>query len=203
MAAYILGETADSRSTKPLMKTLKDPSHHVRSAAISALSKIGALEASQSLARVLKNDREKTVRREAAIALGKIGAGIEEAADALILALSDKSRQVRAHAARAQGRMADPKAVEPLIRALSDSYWSVRSNAFNSLVSFGPMALPGLIEAVLSEKRPTRLKVLEVISETGQPGAIEPLEQMLSSQESDEELRKKVKATIEKLKLAS
>ncbi|MFC2076777.1 HEAT repeat domain-containing protein, partial [candidate division KSB1 bacterium] len=199
--AYILGEIADSRSIKPLMKTLKDHSHHVRSAAIGALAKIGAVEATRALAQVINKDPEPTVRREAAIALGKFGAGIKEAADALIRALTDKSRRVRAQAARAQGRLGDPKAVTPLIHALDDSYWSVRSNAFNSLVSLGPVALPGLIEAFETLSGDTRLKVLEVIAEMGQPGAIEPLQGMLKPAEKDKEFREKVKKTIETLKM--
>jgi HEAT repeat protein len=141
------------------------------------------------------------VRREAAIALGKFGAGIKEAADALIRALTDKSRRVRAQAARAQGRLGDPKAVDPLIRALNDSYWSVRSNAFNSLVSLGPVALPGLIEAVETLSGETRLKVLEVITELGQPGGIEPLEQMLKTTKDDKDFSEKLQKTIETLKM--
>src|SRR5262249_53770626 len=56
----------------------------------------------------------------AANALARIGEGLSQAVPALIAATGDREAIVRAHAARALGVARDGRAVEPLIKLLSD-----------------------------------------------------------------------------------
>jgi HEAT repeats len=77
------------------------------------------------------NDSDSSVRREAAIALGKLNDA--KAVEPLIACLNDPESSVRSVAADALGDLKDTKAVEPLIAHLKDSNSIVRFAAADAL----------------------------------------------------------------------
>jgi hypothetical protein len=71
-AAWALGEIERPESVRPLIDALKDQDSMVRSSAAHALGEVEDAAAIPALTDVLKGDRDPTVRRAAALALGEI-----------------------------------------------------------------------------------------------------------------------------------
>lgn len=100
--------------------------------------------------RVVRAFRDWGVRETAADSLGRLG---DAAVPALITALEDADRDVRAQATRALARMG-PKAEEAipaLIEALDDDDKEVRRGAARALGQIGPLAeeaVPALMRAL-------------------------------------------------------
>ncbi len=80
-------------------------------------------------------DQNASVRRKAAIALGRIGPAAKEAVPALITALKDENKYVRRVAAEALGRIgrAAKQAVAALTKASEDEDKDVREAAEEAL----------------------------------------------------------------------
>jgi len=147
-AAEALGELRDERAIEPLIEALSDDDSTVRQKASEALAKIGT-SATQSLVEVLKSD-DWRVRCRAAWAIGKIGD--PRAVPYLIEAIDDPVRDVRLNVVWALGEIGnDPRAVDPLFKALKDEDSSVREEAKNALVKIGEQAVSKLVEALSSE----------------------------------------------------
>jgi hypothetical protein len=79
-------------------------------------------------------DRDKAERKKAAENLAKIGI---PAVAPLICALDDRVSYVRAMAAQVLGNIGDPRALNPLKKALQDKDISVRKEAKEALVKLG------------------------------------------------------------------
>lgn len=152
-AAEVLGKIGDRRAVEPLITTLND--RRVRHYAIMALGEIGDEMAVGALISSLKyeevsddaiyalvktggkviepliialKDGDKSVRSNAAYALGEIGDKM--AVDALVSALKDESDSVRSSAVVALGIIGDERTVEYLIDVLKGGGdWSVRADA--------------------------------------------------------------------------
>ena len=111
-------------------------------------------------------DKDEAVRREAARALGKIGASA--AVPSLVVALSDAPDDLaRASAAEALGRIG-PRAtvaIPGLIAALKHADDGVCDAAARALVMIGLRAAPALIEAVTDFDRRLRLRAAAVLTE--------------------------------------
>ncbi len=131
-------------------------------------------------------------------ALGIIGVGDPAAVRACVNALTDPSRSVRSRAAHALGRLASPKAALPLVKALGDSYWSVRRDAENSLTSLGPRAVPPLVESLTSKKRTVRIRAARILGIIGDRRALAPLRKLLKI-EKDTSVMTAAKAAVGKL----
>jgi VWFA-related protein len=85
-------------------------------------------------------------RRKAAEWLGRMR--VPGASEPLLLALGDRSEEVRAAAALALGRLREPRAIEPLVELLYSGSDSVGRSAAEGLRTFGPAAVPALVEAL-------------------------------------------------------
>jgi HEAT repeat protein len=104
----------------------------------------------------LLNDEDVNVRRNAASALGNLGAEAKASVATLILTLKDKNARVRSNAAYALGNMGleAKQSVAALLNAVGDEDGIVRSNAANSLSLIGVEtegALPILMHALEDE----------------------------------------------------
>ena len=89
---------------EPLIKNLKNDDEIIRQNAVRILGKIKAVDAAESLIRMLKNDRSEAVREEVAIALGEIKS--PKSVEPLVQAIKkDDYEQVREAAAVAVGRI--------------------------------------------------------------------------------------------------
>jgi len=121
-------------------------------------------------------DKDEAVRREAARALGKIGA--TAAVPSLVVALSDAPDDlVRASAAEALGRIGSRAtvAIPALIAALKHADDGVCEAAACALVKIGLPAAPALIEAVTDDDRRLHLRAAAVLTEilTARPGSVQ------------------------------
>ncbi|HEY7419062.1 MAG TPA: HEAT repeat domain-containing protein [Ktedonobacteraceae bacterium] len=81
------------------------------------------------------HDRDRSVRKACAQALGKIAD--PRAVPALISTLEDRARSVRRAAAEALGNLSDLHALQPLIQTLQDEDAQVRSSAARALSKLG------------------------------------------------------------------
>ena len=177
-AAKALGAIGDARAVEPLIAALKDENKYVSQAAAKALGKIKDPRPVEPLIAALK-DQYSWARAAAAEALGRLGwepAQDEMAGwywmakrdwdkcvalgaltvEPLIAALKDAGWSVRADAAKALGKIGDPRVVEPLIAALKDKDEYVRKAADEALVKIGAPAVEPLIAALKGENKDVR-----------------------------------------------
>jgi HEAT repeat protein len=122
-AAKKLGDIGDARAVQPLIAVIGDEKAGIRAAL--ALVQIGKPSVDPLIV-VLKHE-SPIARRNAAIALGKIGD--VRGVNSLIYVLKDNDLIVRRNAAKALGEIRDTSAVEPLIDALTDKVPVVRRYA--------------------------------------------------------------------------
>jgi len=143
------------------------------------------------LTKALKDERGN-IRREAAIALGRIGDTM--AVEPLIQALKDEHGYVRREAAYALGIIRDARAVESLIQALKDEDSYVRSDAAEALANMGKPAVEPLTKALKdgdSRVRDAAKEALEKIMPRPLPPPPAPVRQPAVSPEitSSEKVR--------------
>lgn len=137
-----------------------------------------AIEASESLSKLLRHD-DDDVRRATARVFTQMGAGAIVAKDPLIEALSDSDEVVRGESAIAIGNLGSDaaEAVPALIELLSDEEefshedkgMEVRLAAQTALEQIGPDAVPGLLEAMRADRAEQRVIAVTAL------GSIEPL----------------------------
>jgi HEAT repeat protein len=145
-----------------LIEPLADDDAEVRIEAAYALIHLAgdAQAALDPLIAALQHDTDPTVRRYAAMALGRLGPAGQPAIPALAEALKDGHAPVRAEAADALGRLGTRVETETvvnlLIGALSDPEPEVRKEAAEALEGIGPRAkaaVPAL--TTLEQKDPS------------------------------------------------
>ncbi|MGH9366149.1 MAG: M1 family aminopeptidase, partial [Thermoanaerobaculia bacterium] len=145
----------EPRAVAALERVLQNPAAHwgLRQEAAVNLGRAGGDAASQALAKGL-SDRDRRVRRAAAVALGECGAA--SSAAALRKAVeSDAAEDVAAAAAISLGRLGSPGTKEFLTRQLSrESRWwdSIRLGALTGLARLRDASLAGTFEAFVDPK---------------------------------------------------
>lgn len=173
-AARRLGLMYDRENLRPLSRLLRDPELEVRVCAARSLVELGVehwhgtliqtldapdtmstlrfadviLEAGQTavpglirFAQTCPNPKGVSVALEI---LGDMRA--VEAEPVMLEALLSASKEVRAAACRALGRVESPGALQSLCRALEDPAWEVRNQAVRALGAIGdPVAVPYLL----------------------------------------------------------
>jgi len=95
-------------------------------------------------------------------------------AEAMLLDLKDTHWLNRKYAAEVLGELKEPRAVRPLVDALTDEVGDVRQRAYDSLIKIGGAAVPSLVPLLVSEEDELRQSVTEIIRKIGKP-AVEPL----------------------------
>ena len=185
-AAEALGKIGDARAVGPLIKALDDCGQE----AAEALGKIGDERAIEPLIKALKGNWE--VCQRAAGALGEIG---KPAVELLIKTLQDGS--VLWPVTEALGKIGDARAVEPLIKVLSDGYSDVRISAVGALGKIGKPAVEPLIKALSDNDKRVRWQAAGALGAIGDERAIEPLNKVLKDE--DEHVRRYAKAALKKL----
>jgi VWFA-related protein len=127
-------------------------------------------------------DGNTAARRKAAEWLGRLR--VPGSSDLLLEALGDRSPEVRAAAALALGRLREPRAIEPLVQLLYSSYDSVGRSAAEGLRTFGPAAVPTLIEALGRPRARGRagtleeeacVKAIDVLADIGDARAVDTI----------------------------
>ncbi len=212
-AARTLGRIGDARAVEPLVAALRDRGQGVlertyvtealvaigapgvgplmaafgagdrdtRKDAARTLGRIGDARAVEPLVAALR-DRDQAIRRSATDALVKIGT---PAVDSLIAAFKDPD--VRKYAARALGRIGDPRALPPLSVGLKDERGAVRLAAAEGLVHIGAPAVEPLMAALRDGATGVRRNAAEALAMIGEP-ALEPL--IAAFGDGDQDVRK-------------
>jgi HEAT repeat protein len=154
-AIRALGELRDPRAVAPLVTMLKEAPHSNGKARIwwtsEALAKIGGKETIESLIALLENKNE-TVRRAAARALGSIG---DKQALIPLIALmkARKGQSTTADAIYALGQLADKEATKPIVGVLSDKKapMQLRHRAADALGRIGDKSAINALHAAMEE----------------------------------------------------
>ena len=145
-----------------LMKTLEDPKPELREGALIGLTEMGT-SASRALKPILAalDDKEITVARQAALALGAIADA--QGVKPLIKALESRDAVLRSNAAQSLGRLgpAAAEAVPGLAGLLRSGNREQRDRSALALLQIGKASRPGL-QKLLVEKEP-RVRILSLI----------------------------------------
>lgn len=150
----------EKKSMEELLDNLANGDSQTKIAVVRRLGEIRDHAAIGALT-VAMNDPAENVKIAAAAALGN--SRQPEATEVLVLLVRDpkRSRPVQLAAARALAGIGDPRAIDPLIQALSYAY----GDASPALVGLGKVAVPPLIEALRSA--PTRTNASRVLVAIG------------------------------------
>jgi HEAT repeat protein len=200
-AAEALGKIGGTGAVEPLIAAIadQDRSRDVSEAAAKALGEIGAPRAVEPLIKALEDGRAN-LRCAAARALGEIGdsCGVEPLIAKLAFRDEDEERQearfrrgeipsrfnfssaIREAAAEALGKIADSRAVGPLISVLHDKEICPRKAAVEALIKIGnPGTVDLLIDYLieLPSCDTTYLDVLDIFIKIGDP----PVESLIAA----------------------
>ena len=117
-------------------------------------------------------------------------------ADAMLIDLKDSHWLNRKYAAEVLGELKDPRAVVPLVEALSDEVGDVRQRAYDSLIKIGGSAVSSLVPLLVSEEDDVRQSATEIIRKIGKP-AVEPLATALA--EADDRLKTRIMKVLDRM----
>lgn len=117
-------------------------------------------------------------------------------ADAMLLDLKDTHWLNRKYAAEILGELKDPRAVGPLVEALTDEVGDVRQRAYDSLIKLGKPSVPALIPLLVSEEDELRQSATEIIRKIGKP-AVEPLATALV--DADDRLKTRILKVLDRM----
>ncbi|MDD1720116.1 MAG: HEAT repeat domain-containing protein [Methanoregulaceae archaeon] len=175
-------ELAARRDVPGLIRALRNQDINVQYEAVSALGEIGDPQAVGPLVDVLRDDKYSAIRWRAAEALASIG---DPAIGALTECLSHPAEDVRWKAALALGSTGSGKAIDPLIRLLSDHDRFVRSRAANALGHIGQAATGPLIKALAEGDGNVRWGSVIALGQIGDPKGVIPLIRALDDKYED------------------
>jgi hypothetical protein len=117
-------------------------------------------------------------------------------ADAMLIDLKDSHWLNRKYAAEVLGELKDPRAVVPLVEALTDEVGDVRQRAYDSLIKIGGSAVPSLVPLLAAEEDDVRQSATEIIRKIGKP-AVEPLATALA--EAPDRLKTKIMKVLDRM----
>lgn len=172
-----LGEQLDGRDQVALARVLSRMSRLVKGDARAHIGRYFVGSAAYAQQMDALHSRRPWRRAAAAFALGDMAADAAE--PALIAALDDVDRDVRAAAARSLGRLGAVDAVVPLVRRLADGSLP-RIVVGSALVAFGGEAAPSLRQLVGHPDGDVRATAVELLGLVGTAADAGVLEQALA-----------------------
>ena len=117
-------------------------------------------------------------------------------ADAMLIDLKDSHWLNRKYGAEVLGELKDPRAVLPLVEALTDEVGDVRQRAYDSLIKIGGIAVASLVPLLASEEDDVRQSATEIIRKIGKP-AVEPLATALA--DADDRLKTRIMKVLDRM----
>jgi HEAT repeat protein len=96
------------------------------------------------------DSEDYVVRQDAALELGRMGPRARPAVPLLIECLESEPWSLKGRAARALGRIGDPRAVDSLRRLLKDERDDLRASAAKALGDLGNVALPAVPDLIIT-----------------------------------------------------
>jgi len=191
------GRLKNTQAAAGLIESLKEEDPEIRYWAADALGKIGSASAVPALIAALRDPLDG-VRMSACVALGDLKA--QEALPELIDLMTGKTPSGKGYslfipqdvgavqwmAARALGRIGDPRAVEPLMNALGKSGGDLGVYIAEALGELGDRrAVPILVEAAKRGDEPALRSVIETLGRLGDPAAVTALLELLRNAKED------------------
>ncbi len=170
-AAEALGSLKDARAVLPLVRLLADSDRSVRTAAVAALTAIGApavVPVGEGLRHSNLNVQEAAASILSAIADARVLEG-------LVAALRSTDWVVRMHAAKALGRIGEARAVGALLPLLQDKVKAVREDVVAALALIGPDAVGPLLDTLSHEEWLVRLHAVEALGKLRAVDAVDAL----------------------------
>ncbi|MHA1341978.1 MAG: HEAT repeat domain-containing protein [Promethearchaeota archaeon] len=164
----------DKGEIKRILSDLKSKDESKRKAAVFMAGEQRIKESVKLLIKILKEEKNKVIRNNAARALGKIRDPI--AIDALTKALYDSDYYVRQSAAWALGKIGDRQAVKPLLNLIKDGgakIYTSSGDATNVNVSMDNMT-DILIEEGM-KYHDVQIRAIQALGELKDETAIQPL----------------------------
>ena len=180
-AALALGDIGGVKAAEPLIRALGDPLTAVREAAADSLALLGN-PAVGPLVELIEHPEasENYEEPEAAEGTMKVtGSGGRR------WEVETRRDLRRVYAAAILGEIADPAAVEPLVRALHDRNDDLRCQASGALAKFGRRAVEPLAAMLADPDPEVRIVAAGVLGDTGDPAAVEPLVAALRDRNPD------------------
>jgi HEAT repeat protein len=205
-AADALGELGDRRALLPLVTLSIDDDSPAADAAVTAVGRLGGMEALAALQSLLPQD-EATKRSPRADRRGT--AQHKEAASerfaALSVLIADPAPEVRAAALMALGGLDDPRGIGLAVAGLRDDDPGVRSVAAGALGKLGTaIAVESLLTALDDPDPSVRRAVVEALGTAGGPRATEALNRMATEvpaeeAENDRAIREAARTALSRL----
>lgn len=127
-----------------LLELIENDDRRIRGNAIWLLGKIESQSSVAQLIAVLGDKRNWNLRNTIIGALGDIGK--ESATNTILPYLKDEEERVRITSLRALGKIKDSGALEKMMNAFKDPFFTVRLASENSIVSMGDPAIKPLIK---------------------------------------------------------
>jgi HEAT repeat protein len=169
-AAEALGRLGDPRAVAPLVGLLEHPHPEVKKAAEAALANLRwepADDMQRALSAIARGDWNEAAQ------LGAV------AVAPLLELFNQKSAEgLRRRIVETLGRIADERAIGPLVVSLQDRDAAVRKAAAESLISIGRPAVVVLIASLGGEDQPEEA-IAGILGAIGDARAIEPLAKLL------------------------
>ena len=198
-AARALGNTGHPAALPYLMEALHDSywwyeREYAASDLLLAIEKMGITAVNPLIAAL--QDKEGTVRKFAAILLGKLGD--PRAIEPLGMALYDLHHEVGKVSAEALARFGIP-ALDVLIEALSHPEMWIRIHSISALSKIKDRRVtPILLEMLNDPEREIKKQVIESLGNLKDPRALPPLQEIASNR-ADRELHTLAKQALENL----
>jgi len=158
----------NDRDVEGLIRLLENEDYSIRKQVVLALEEIGDVSCALPLAQRFQ-DVHMEIRIAACDAFIKMG---NQVVEPLIEVLKDQNWIVREGAVQALEKIADTRAIYPLIEALKDTNIKKVSNALRSI---GPAAFEPLIEALKNEDSRIRGGAAIVLGEMKNSAAMDSL----------------------------
>lgn len=194
VAATTAGALEQPESAPALISQLDNTEEEpeVRRAAVLALRSLQHPEIPAALARALE-DSNKDIRKLAAKAFADLAPaiGVESAGETLRGLLKDEMPDVRAYAAEALGKMADPGAANALADALADPDASVRNSSALALAILNDDRAVSALVAILAENGPYRCQAATALGNFSGPTVNDALLGVLNDEDHDVRLAAK------------
>ncbi|MHC4560101.1 MAG: HEAT repeat domain-containing protein, partial [Planctomycetota bacterium] len=195
-------DEATQKRIDELIKQLGSRNGSTLSSAVNSLVRIGK-PAVQPLIKAL-GDQDAQVQARFShervvlhswiiVILGQIGDA--QAVPRLIKALGDRDQQVRTHAAKALGKIGDPRAVQPLKEAMGNKAIGDKNATFRQIIimALGEIgdtrAVQFIINELGNEERLIRYQAIIQLGKIGDIQAVQPLIEVLEEVLEDEDVQ--------------
>ena len=167
----------DGQAVDPLIARLKDRNNNVRSSIVKTLGQLKDSRVVEPLLARL-SDKDSWVRESASRALIDVG---DKAVEPLLEQLNNQ--YLRQEIVAILGELGDRRALEPLVRQLSDADIRVRWNAATALAKLGDnRATATLLEGLSDGDNVMRWSAEEALAQLGDNRAVKPLLKRLNEQ---------------------